>query len=405
MPDYAEQLDFDQNHIRTLDTSGNEWVYGKVTAGVTVPTTIYDLTSKGYVDDQLATKAGTAVATTTTAGLMSAQDKQNLDRVSLSESTAVTLSGGTSVTVNDAHQSPLDEFTVQFDPQISVVPNKNLLNPATNIEGYWIGATGKMTAQEGDWYTDLIPVEPGDRIYVSGYHNQTTNGNKRLHGYNANGDWVMQLNFASVPANAYPPAAKYSFNATISDSRVCYMRFSYRMADTNVMIEKDQETQYEPYGERYEFTAYTNPVTVTKTANSSAIYSFSIPSLYAGTADILTGNVTTTWGHIDSYNGETLTGDWWSTNNNNSSTSLTPTIGDEVIYELDTPTTSQGTGLSLTTDTGSNTFTIDKGVIDTFTYEADGAIISNLNVTSGVITLGQTSLSEQQLTGLLQLLS
>ena len=404
MPDYAEQLDFDQNHIRTLDTSGNEWVYGKVTAGVTVPTTIYDLTSKGYVDDQLATKASTALATTTTAGLMSAEDKANLDRVSLSESTAVTLSGGTSVTVNDAHEAPLDEFIVRMDPQISAVPGKNLLNPATNITGYYIGSNGKMTAQEGDWYTDLIPVEPGDEIYVSGYHNQTTNGNKRLHGYDANGDWVMQLNFASVPANAYPPAAKYSFSATIPSTRVSYMRFSYRMADTDVMIEKDQETQYEPYGEQYSFTAYTSPITVTKTADSSSINTFNIRSMYGGTVDILNGSITTTWGHIASYNGETLTGDWWSTNDN-SSTALTPTIGNEVIYELDTPTTSQGTGLALTTDTGINTFTIDKGVIDTFTYEADGAIISNLNVTSGVITLGQTSLNEQQLSRLLTLIN
>lgn len=404
MPEYIEIKSTNNTQMRTLDTSGNEYVAGKVTVASITPTTDGDLTSKQYVDEQLTTKASTALATTTTAGLMSAQDKQNLDRVSLSESTAVTLSGGTSVTVNDGHQAPLDAFIVRMDPQISAVPGKNLLNPATNIEGYWIGANGKMTAQEGDWYTDLIPVNQGDHIYVSGYHNQTTNGNKRLHGYDTNGDWVMQLNFASVPANAYPPAAKYSFNATISDARVSYMRFSYRMADTNVMIEKDQETQYEPYGEQYSFTAYTSPITVTKTADSSSINTFTIRSMYGGVVDILNGSITTTWGHIASYDGETLTGDWWSTNAN-SSTALTPTTGDEVIYELATPATSQGTGLALTTDTGTNTFTIDKGIIDTFTYEADGTIISNLNITSGVLTLGQTSLNEQQLNQLLQLLS
>ena len=103
MPEYIEIKSTNNTQMRTLDTSGNEYVAGKVTVASITPTTDGDLTSKQYVDEQLTTKASTALATTTTAGLMSAQDKQNLDRVSLSESTAVTLSGGTSVTVNDGH--------------------------------------------------------------------------------------------------------------------------------------------------------------------------------------------------------------------------------------------------------------------------------------------------------------
>jgi hypothetical protein len=323
---------------------------------------------------------------------MSAQDKQNLDRVSLSESTAVTLSGGTSVTVNDAHQSPLDEFIVKMDPQISAIPGKNLLNPETNIEGYYIGSNGKMTAQEGDWYTDLIPVNQGDHIYVSGYHNQTDNGNKRLHGYNASGTWVRQLNYAAVPAKSTLPA--YYTTDAVVPSGVAYVRFSYRMLDTDVMLQIGTQDPYEPYGEHYAFNQYTAPLTITKTVATSSTYNLSIPNMYAGLVNVLTGEVDTTWGYIASYAGETLPGEWWS-NYSNSTTASTPETGEEVIYELATPTVSSITSVALTTDEGYNKFEINKGTIDTFTYGAEGSVVSNLNITSGVITLGNTSLNEQ----------
>ncbi len=354
------------------------------------------------LNSALATKSGFDVATTTTAGLMSAQDKADLDRLKISGSMPVTLSGGQEVTVSDAAAEAVQAFLISLEPNITIIPGKNLINPATNIQGYYIGANGNPSAQAGDWYTDLIPVSQGDHIYVSGYHNQTDNGNKRLHGYNASGTWVRQLNYAAVPAKSTLPA--YYTTDAVVPSGVAYVRFSYRMLDTDVMLQIGTQDPYEPYGEHYAFNQYTAPLTITKTVATSSTYNLSIPNMYAGLVNVLTGEVDTTWGYIASYAGETLPGEWWS-NYSNSTTASTPETGEEVIYELATPTVSSITSVALTTDEGYNKFEINKGTIDTFTYGAEGSVVSNLNITSGVITLGNTSLNEQQLQQLLQLIN
>lgn len=259
-----------------------------------------------------------------------------------------------------------------------------------------------MTAQAGDWYTALIPVSVGDHIYVSGYHNQTDNGNKRLHGYNASGTWVRQLNYAAVPAKSTLPA--YYATDAVVPSGIAYVRFSYRMQDTQVMIQINSQDPYEPYGEHYQFNIYTGPLTITQTSSTPAIYTIQIPSMYGGIVNVIIGQVQTTWGYIASYNGETLSGEWWS-NYSKSSTSSAPENGEEVLYELATPQTSSITHVVLTTYEDYNKFEINIGSIETFTYGAKGSIVSNLNITSGVLTLGSTSINEQQLIQLLQLLN
>lgn len=359
--------------------------------------------TKSELTAGLATKSGFETATTTTAGLMSAQDKADLDRLKISGATPVTLSdNGNIVEVSDAHSGNVDAFLINLQPKVNIIPGKNLANPDTNIQGYYISASGVMTAQAGDWYTDLIPVSQGDHIYVSGYHNQTDNGNKRLHGYKPDGTWKQQLTFAAVPAKSTLPAY-YACDATVP-AGVSYIRFSYRMQDTDVMLQIGTQDPYEPYGEHYQFSTHSSPITITKTDESSSTYSIAIPSMYVGTIDALSGEINSTWGYIASYAGETLPGAWWSTYEKSSSAS-TPTTGSEVIYELAQSIQSFQTGVALTTDSGYNKFEINQGTIKTFTYGAEGSVVSNLNITSGVLTLGNTSINEQQLIRLLQLLN
>lgn len=358
--------------------------------------------TKTELANGLATKSGFDVATTTTAGLMSAQDKADLDRLKISGSTSVTISGDDEVETADAAAEAVQAFKITLDPNVTIVPGKNLANPNTNIQGYYISANGAVTAQAGDWYTDLIPVSQGDHIYVSGYHNQTDNGNKRLHGYKLDGTWKQQLTFAAVPAKSTLPAY-YACDATVP-AGVAYVRFSYRMQDTDVMLQIGTQDPYEPYGEQYAFNTHTAPLTITKTGESTSTYNLQIPSMYGGNVDVLSGVVNINWGHIASYNGETLPGAWWSTYEKSDSAS-TPTMGSEVIYKLASPQSSSITGVALTTDEGYNKFKINKGEISTFTYGAKGSIVTNLNITSGVLTLGSTSINEQQLSRLLELLS
>jgi hypothetical protein len=166
------------------------------------------------------------------------------------------------------------------------------------------------------------------------------------------------------------------------------------MLDTDVMLQKNTQDPYEPYGEHYAFSQYTAPLTITKTGATSSTYNLAIPNMYGGLVNAITGEVDITWDYIASYAGEVLPGEWWS-NYNRSTTASSPETGEEVIYELATPQITSITPAALTTDEGYNKFEINKGTIDTFTYGAEGSVVSSLNITSGAITLGSTSLNEQ----------
>ena len=62
-----------------------------------------------------------------------------------------------------------------------------------------------------------------------------------------------------------------------------------------------------------------------------------LPSaMYGGIVDVLNGTVIVTHGHIASYNGETLPGVWYS-DRDEYVAGTTPTLGAEVVYELETP--------------------------------------------------------------------
>lgn len=59
-------------------------------------------------------------------------------------------------------------------------------------------------------------------------------------------------------------------------------------------------------------------------------------AIYRGSEDVVNGTVTTEWGMIDSYNGETLPGKWIS-DRDEYAPGTTPTAGAQVAYELETP--------------------------------------------------------------------
>lgn len=88
-------------------------------------------------------------------------------------------------------------------------------------------------------------------------------------------------------------------------------------------------------------------VTVSKYGDGTTQQSQTVtfPSvIYGGEYDPLTGTITSEWGVIASYNGETLPGDWYSTMDLKLPwSSSTPTIGAKVVYKLETPVTVQVT--------------------------------------------------------------
>lgn len=69
-------------------------------------------------------------------------------------------------------------------------------------------------------------------------------------------------------------------------------------------------------------------------------------AIYRGSEDVVNGTVTTEWGMIASYAGETLSGEWIS-DRDEYAPGTTPTTGAQVAYELATPTTSPITPTNL----------------------------------------------------------
>lgn len=112
-----------------------------------------------------------------------------------------------------------------------------------------------------------------------------------------------------------------------------------------VWLEKGSTaTTYEPY----QGTIY--PVNLSDTAGT----------VYGGTLDVVSGELTVTDANIASYNGETLPSTWISDRDVYAS-GTTPTIGAQVVYKLATPQTYQLTPTQIMTLIGDNNVWSDAG--------------------------------------------
>ena len=342
-----------------------------------------------YVNERL----GIGLATASSDGLMSSTDKMTLDTLSGGTKEEKTITDiGSSILIDDALPEELlaCEFTVYpaGDVDNPTGGGNNLLNPATNIQNYYISSGGVNTASQGDNYSDLIPVSVGDEIYFYGDVTLTKAQNKRMHGYNAQGKWVKQLVYASYSANN--ANHHFSCHATIT-SGIAYVRVSYTMADINVMVAKGSEKSYERY------RVYDARTSTTININDT-LYTINLPSnFYMGTIDLINGTATQTYGMIAAYNGETLPGKWISTLDEYRA-NTTPTNTAQVIYELATPVVSSITGYNnIILSSGLNDFIYNDGIIDLITYYASSTTINSLTITGNGFTIAGTTFSKTYL--------
>ena len=105
-------------------------------------------------------------------------------------------------------------------------------------------------------------------------------------------------------------------------------------------------------------------------------YDIALPeTVYGGTLDVETGVVNTTWGHIASYAGEALPGEWISDRDVYSSGAV-PTTGAQVVYKLAEPITIQLDKQQITALSGTNTIYTD----------ADGVIVTGAEDPKHTIT-------------------
>ena len=131
----------------------------------------------------------TDLATQSTAGLMSANDKTVLDN--MNPNVPVTLSNiyESEVHVINAKMEDMIDLEIIEQPHISEqIRTINLLDVNTFTPGFYIGGNGNLASNTNDHVGDFIPVSPGDDIYYTGIIGPTNSGsiNRRLHVYDAN---------------------------------------------------------------------------------------------------------------------------------------------------------------------------------------------------------------------------
>ena len=115
-------------------------------------------------------------------------------------------------------------------------------------------------------------------------------------------------------------------------------------------------------------------------------YNIALPeTVYGGTLDVESGVVNTTWGHIASYAGEALPGEWISDRDVYSSGAV-PTTGAQVVYKLTEPITIQLTPQQIAALSGVNTLYTDAGTLTVTGREDPQHTITELK--NAIISLG-----------------
>ena len=146
--------------------------------------------------------------------------------------------------------TPDDTITIQK----KTVHGKNYFNQATQVDDYFINANGTRsggpdTSFAGKYgMSALMEVEEGQTFtYTSDFALPEPTSNVRVHGYNANGEWVEQI--SSALSGSWTGSLTYTIPAGVK-----YMLINYCRPYTWIQVEEGTVgTTFEPY-EEHEIT-------------------------------------------------------------------------------------------------------------------------------------------------------
>lgn len=337
-------------------------------------------------------------ATETTDGLLSADDKRLLN--SLNPNIAKTISNlnASEFGIINAKNENALSLVMAVEPTISQqIRTINLLDVNSYTPGFYIGSNGQLASNTNDHVGDFIPVSPGDDIYYTGIIGPTNSSsiNRRLHVYTANQTWIKQISFAG----SLKVGNSWSTHGVVP-ANGAYVRISWGVEDTNVMITVGEPDKYYPY--------YMTPFTATSSVNfkvghtndpeDATTYTFNVPaaagSLYGLEFDPIKGKLWKVTEHIASYNGETLPGHWQS-DRDTYLEGTTPQIGAEVVYRLadEDIVEYDCTPMVIPLNYHENYFFIENGMFLELSYYAATFAVDHLTLYSGA-TLGDTNILE-----------
>lgn len=352
----------------------------------------------------LETKADNILATTTTAGLMSSDDKLLLDRFNPNIEKTIEDQVYETLYITDAKQDNLINGFFMIEPIIgSQIRTINLLNVNNVISHSYIGSNGAIASNVNDSLGDFIPVTPGDDIYYTGIVGETTSAsiNRRLHVYTANQTWIKQISFAGN----LKVGNSWSTHGVVP-SNGAYIRVSWGNTDTNVMISIGSPPKYYPYyiTPFIPITEATVNISYDNTPETTDSYTIQMPAaagdLYSFHFNPILGKLWSSTGYIASYNNETLPGEWWSDRDIYAEGTV-PTVGAEVIYKLEQEDIIEynlSSQLTIPLNYHYNYISVTNGLILSITYYAETLAVNHLTINGNVFRIGNTNVTEENIT-------
>ena len=343
------------------------------------------------------------LATELTDGLLSADDKKILNSLNPNIEKTISNLNASEFNIINAKQNNALGLVMAVEPTVSQqIRTINLVDVNVYTPGFYIGSNGQLSNNANDHVGDFIPVSPGDDIYYTGIIGPTNSSsiNRRLHVYTANQTWIKQLSFAG----SLKVGDSWSTHGVVPNNGA-YVRVSWGVEDTNVMITVGAPDKYYPY--------YMTPFTATSSVSfkvghtsdpeEATTYTFNVPAaagnLYGLEFDPIKGKVWKVTEHIASYNGETLPGHWLS-DRDIYVEGTTPQIGAEVVYRLadEDIVEYDCSSMTIPLDYHENYFFIENGMFMELSYYAATVAMDHLTVYSGM-TFGETNILETDVIG------
>ena len=343
------------------------------------------------------------LATEQTDGLLSADDKKILNGLNPNIEKTISNLNASEFNVINAKEEDALGLVMAVEPTISQqIRTINLVDVSVYTAGFYIGSNGQLSNNANDHVGDFIPVSPGDDIYYTGTIGPTNSSsiNRRLHVYKADKTWIKQISFAG----SLRVGDNWSTHGIVP-SNGAYVRVSWGVEDTNVMITVGAPDKYYPY--------YMTPFTATTSVNfkvghtsdpeDATTYTFNVPaaagSLYGLEFDPVKGKLWKVTEHIASYNGETLPGHWLS-DRDTYLEGTTPQTGAEVVYRLadEDIVEYNYTPMTIPLDYHENYFFINNGMFMELSYYAETIAMDHLTIYSGM-TFGDTNILETDVIG------
>ena len=185
------------------------------------------------------------LATEQNDGLLSSDDKKILNDLNPNIEKTISNLNASEFNIINAKQNNALGLVMAVEPTISQqIRTINLVDVSVYTPGFYIGSNGNLSNNANDHVGDFIPVSPGDDIYYTGIIGPTNSSsiNRRLHVYTANQTWIKQISFAS----SLKVGDSWSTHGVIP-ANGAYVRVSWGVEDTNVMITVGAPDKYYPY--------------------------------------------------------------------------------------------------------------------------------------------------------------